>query len=181
MRRDPWRIPPRQHHPVRVDWSVNLGGAGSRIAPGMSPAKYSFDVGAGADCTNDFVVFGLNLAGGSGQATILAYNNLYTEPGGTGFCSGTGPSVEWAYNTGGAINTSPVLSLDGTKVAWVAGTNPPVFHVLTIGTIGSNGTSATSPAVPGAGNDAVDVTVPFGSVGDTRSQFSWTIRPMSPT
>lgn len=169
MRRDPWRMPRRQHRGVRVDWSVNLGGAGSRIAPGMSPAKYSFDVGAGADCTNDFVVFGLDLAGGSGQATILAYNNLYTEPGGTGFCSGTRPSVEWAYNTGGAINTSPVLSLDGTKVAWVASANPPVFHVLTIGTIGSNGTSATSPVVPGAGNNAVDTAISFGSVGDTQS------------
>jgi hypothetical protein len=169
MRRDPWRRPRRQPHPIRVDWSVNLGGAGSAIAPGMSPAKYSFDIGAGADCTNDFVVFGLNLAGGSGQATILAYNNLYTEPLGTGFCSGTGPSVKWAYNTGGAINTSPVLSLDGTKVAWVASANPPVFHVLTIGTIGSNGASATSPVVPGVGNNAVDTAISFGGVGDTRS------------
>jgi len=80
MRRDPWRRPRRQPHPIRVDWSVNLGGAGSGIAPGMSPAKYSFDVGAGADCTNDFVVFGLNLAGGSGQATILAYINLMPSP-----------------------------------------------------------------------------------------------------
>jgi hypothetical protein len=152
-----------------VDWSVNLGGAGSSIAPGMSPAKYSFDINAGPDCTSDFVVFGLNLAGGSSQATILAYNNLYTEPGGTGFCAGIGPSVKWAYNTGGAINTSPVLSPDGTKVAWVASANPPVFHVLTIGTIGSNGTSATSPDVPGVGNNALDPAVSFGSMSDTRS------------
>jgi hypothetical protein len=169
MRRNPRRGPLRPHRRVRVDWSVNLGGAGSSIAPGMSPAKYSFDINAGPDCNGDFVAFGLNVAGSSGQATILAYNNLYTEPGGTGFCPGTGPSVKWAYNTGGAINTSPVLSLDGTKVAWVASANPPVFHVLTIGTIGSNGTSAISPDVPGVGNDALDRAISFGSLGDTRS------------
>ena len=169
MRRTPSPRPVRRRHAARVDWSVNLGGAGSSIAPGMSPAKYSFDINSGPDCNSDFVVFGLNLAGGISQATILAYNNLYTEPGGTGFCAGTGPSIKWAYNTGGAINTSPVLSPDGTKVAWVASANPPVFHVLTIGTIGSNGTSAISPDVPGVGNNALDTAISFGSLGDTRS------------
>lgn len=153
----------------RVDWSVNLGGAGSAIAPGMYPAKYSFNVNAAPDCTNDFVVFALHVAGASNQATIVGYSNLYTEPGGTGFCPGTGPTVKWAYNTGGAINTSPTLSLDGRKVAWVASANPPVLHVLTIGTTGSNGTSVTSPAVAGTGNNAVDTEIAYGSVGDTRS------------
>src|SRR5579864_7873807 len=109
----------------RVDWSVNLGGAGSTLAPGVYPAKYSFDVNATPDCTKDYVVFALNVAGSASQATIVAYNNLYTDPGGTGFCPGTGPTVKWAYNTGGAINTSPTLSLDGAKVAWVASANPP--------------------------------------------------------
>jgi hypothetical protein len=52
---------------------------------------------------------------------------------------------------------------------WVASANPPVFHVLTIGTTGGNGTSATSPVVPGTGNNAVDTAISFGSVGDTRS------------
>ena len=73
-----------------MDWSVNLGGAASTIAPGMYPAKYGFRVDAPPDCTNDFVVFALNVAGSSSQATIVGYNNLYTEPGGTGFCPGTG-------------------------------------------------------------------------------------------
>jgi len=152
-----------------VDWSVNLGGAGSSTAPDVYPAKYSFDVNAAPDCTNDYVVFVLNVAGANNQATIVGYNNLYTEPGGTGFCAGTGPSVMWAYNTGGAISTSPSLSLEGTKVAWVTNANPPVLHVLTIGTTGDNGTSVTSPAVAGTGNNAVDTAIPYGSAGDTRS------------
>jgi len=153
----------------KADWSVSLGGAGSVLAPGVYPAKYSFNVNAAPDCTNDYVVFALNVAGSASQATIVAYNNLYTEPGGTGYCAGTGPTVKWAYNTGGAINTSPVLSLDGSKVAWVASANPPVLNVLTIGTTGSNGTSVTAPAVAGTGNNAVDTAISYGSVGDTRS------------
>lgn len=153
----------------RLDWSVNLGGAASTLAPGTYPAKYSFNVNAAPSCTNDYVVFALNVAASSTQATIVAYNNLYTEPGGTGFCPGTGPTVMWAYNTGGAINTSPTLSIDGKKVAWVASANPPVLHVLTIGTTGSNGTSVTNPAVAGTGNNAVDTALSYGSAGDTRS------------
>lgn len=154
-----------------VDWSVNLGAAASVIAPGMFPAKYTFNVNAAPDCTNDFVVFALNVAGSATQATIVAYNNLYTEPGGTGFCPGTGPTVKWAYNTGGAITTSPALSLAGDKVAWVSSANPPVLHVLTIGTTGSNGASVTSPAVAGTGNNAVDTTLSYGLAGNTRSSI----------
>lgn len=159
----------------RVDWSVSLGATTSRLAAGAFPAKYTFDINASPSCTNDFVVFALDIAGSAGQATLVAYNNLYTEPGGTGFCAGTGPTVKWAYNTGGAINTSPVLSLNGRKVAWVANANPPVLHVLTIGTTGNNGSSVTAPA-PGFGgltNNATDTTFtfPVGSLGDTRSSL----------
>jgi hypothetical protein len=150
----------------RVDWSVTIAGP---IAPGMFPAKYTFDVNATPSCNNDFVVFALNVNGSSTVANIIAYNNLYTEPGGTGLCPGTGPTVMWAYNVGSAITTSPVLSLDGRKVAWAANSAPPVFHVLTIGTTGNNGTAPTLPAVPGVGNNAVDTAIPYGSVGNTRS------------
>jgi len=159
----------RTHRRKRVDWSVTLGGSGSFLAAGVYPAKYSFDVNAAPDCTNDYTVFALNVAGSASQATVVAYNNLYTNSSGTGFCPGTGPTVKWAYNTGGAINTSPVLSLDGKKVAWVASANPPVLHVLTIGTTGNNGTSVTAPAIPGTSNNAVDLQISYGSVGDTRS------------
>lgn len=158
----------------RVDWSVSLGTARSRLAAGMFPAKYTFDINASPSCSNDFAVFALNIVGSAGQATIVAYNNLYsgTTPA-TGICGSGLPTVKWAYNTSGAINTSPVLSLDGKKVAWVASANPPVLHVLTIGTTGNNGTAATSPApgIGGLNNNAVDTTLTFGSVGDTRSSL----------
>ena len=44
---------------------------------------------------------------------MVAYDNLYAG------CSGTKPSVYWAYNTGGQILTSPVISADGKQVAFV--------------------------------------------------------------
>ena len=117
------------------DWSVNF--AAGRISPDMFPAKFSFDPAATPDCVNDFVVFGLSAAGTTGgHPNLVAFNNLYVNNTGTGFCSGTAPNVLFAYNittgVGGKIVTSPILSLDGTKVAFVEslGTSA-VFHVLT--------------------------------------------------
>jgi hypothetical protein len=61
--------------------------------------------------------------GANGRATIMAFNNLYT-----GGCTAPTPQVYWAYTTGnpstlpnGAASavTSPVISLDGSQVAFV--------------------------------------------------------------
>jgi hypothetical protein len=153
---------PRAENQKRIDWSVTLGATGSRVARGMFPAKYSFDPTLPPDCVNDFAAFPTSLAGSATQATIVAFNNLYSSQNGgapSGICGINGPSVKWAYNTGGAIQNSPVLSLDGKKIAWVESLTAGILHVLTIGTTGANGTSVTAPAVPGAGNNAAEVTV----------------------
>jgi hypothetical protein len=122
----------------RRDWNVSpLGG---RLSPSMFPAKFSFDAGAPPDCTNDYVVFGLASTGVTGgRANLVAFNNLYVNSTGTGFCSGTAPTVLFAYNittvTGGNISISPILSLDGKKIGFVEsvpGTSRrAIFHVLT--------------------------------------------------
>jgi hypothetical protein len=93
-------------------WSEDLG-SGASVGAGNFPAKYSFQI-TSASCANDYVVFTTGLAGSTSQASIVAYNNLYS----TG-CTGTVPSVYWAYNTGGPILTSPAISGDGTQVAFV--------------------------------------------------------------
>jgi hypothetical protein len=100
------------------DWSFNLGSSAS-VGEGRFPAKYSFDSTV-ATCISatipDFVVFPTNLAGLSGaggQATIAALSNLYAGCGGTKV-----PAQYWGYNTGGIVNTSPVISLDGTQIAF---------------------------------------------------------------
>lgn len=142
-----------------VDWSTSLGAANSIIPRAKYPAKYSFDINAPPSCANDFVIFETGRNGNAGQATLVGFNNLYSTQGSVGgFCNQNGPSVKWAYNTGSVIMTSPVISLDGTKVAFVSRL-PGTVHVLTLGTTGANGTSAIAPAVAGTGNNAVDVRV----------------------
>jgi len=114
------------------DWNVNF--VRGRVADNMYPAKYTYDPGAPPDCTNDFVVFGLNVVGAKGkQANLVAFNNLYSGPG--GIC-GAAPTVLFAYDvstqSGGKINLSPIISLDGTKIAFVeSATGQSIFHVLT--------------------------------------------------
>ena len=134
------------------DWNVSL--LGGRLSQFRFPAKFSFDPAAAADCTNDYVVFGLNTASTGTQANLVAFNNLYVDNTGTGACTGTAPNVLFGYDTttvpGGKIVTSPILSLDGKKIGFVesvpanAGlgiTASAIFHVLTWtagqGTIGA--------------------------------------------
>ena len=125
-----------------ADWSVNFGTA-ARVAPGMYPAKWNSDPNLPitmANCTTDYVIFGLNVVGVTGgQANMVALNNLYSGTG--GLCNGNQPRILFSYNVStvanGKVVTSPVLSLDGKKVAFletvnVTGTHTTIFHVLNI-------------------------------------------------
>ncbi len=124
---------PLASKPAR-DWSLALGTG--TVALGMSPAKFNFDVTAAitsANCTSDFVVYGLDVTGSSTQANLVGVNNLYSGVSPAGLC-GLAPTVNWAYNTstiGGGITTSPILSIDGTQVAFIESTGSnSVLHVL---------------------------------------------------
>ena len=101
----------RLHSDLNADWSEVMG-AGATVGAGQYPAKFSFSATTDS-CANDFVVFNTSLAGATGQASIIAYNNLYVG------CPGTPPSVYWAYDTGGTISTSVTFSLDGNQLAFV--------------------------------------------------------------
>ncbi len=131
---------------LKIDWSVSLG-TGS-VAPNMFPAKYSFDINAAASCANDFVLFGLNVAGAAGQANLVGLNQLYRGVG--GLCGGGSAAVNWAYNastSGGSVKTSPAISLDGKRIAYVESTaGSAIFHVLAWKA--GEGTSATVAATP---------------------------------
>ena len=63
----------------------------------MFPAKYSFDINATpiASCATDFVVYGLNVAGGGGQSNLIGITNLYS---GAADSAALNPTVNWAYN-----------------------------------------------------------------------------------
>jgi hypothetical protein len=110
----------------------------------MYPAKFGFDVTAAPSCANDYVVFPIATNGSSTQPNLVAFNNLYSgTAGGNGICNrtpsgtdtGVAATVFWSYNVngiGGAVPTSPTLSLDGTKVAFVESAAGQLahFHVL---------------------------------------------------
>ena len=138
--------------------------------------------------------FGTVTAGGNGtQANIVGFNNLYSGSG-TPFCTGkTFPTFTFSYASGYAgVSTSPVISLDGTKIAYIE--NGPsaglILHVLTIGTGTEHGTctnsgttlptcatGTTGPVIPGStsGSTATDFMLPLSLpafntvVSDTRS------------
>jgi hypothetical protein len=145
--RDPRRpITPRSHG-LKADWSIPLGNG--IVAPNMFPAKYSFDINATPSCTSDYVVFGLNVAGATpGQANLVGVTNLYS--GSNPRLCGANPTVNWAYNgstAGGAVLTSPVISLDGLRIAYVeSAAATTVFHVLTWRA--GQGTAATTAVTP---------------------------------
>ena len=139
------RFPERTPANIHPDWSINLGSTGT--ADGMYPAKYTFDPTVTPSCTNDFVVFPIAANGSTTQANIVAFNNLYSGTAGSnGFCNRTGvvlndnktsATVMWSYNVhaiaaGAAVPTSPSISLDGKKVAFVESATGSAahFHVL---------------------------------------------------
>jgi hypothetical protein len=127
--------------------------------------------------------WGAVTAGKNGsQANIVGLNNLYSGSG-SPFCTGhTYPTFMFSYAAGvGAVSTSPVLSLDGRKVAFIESDLGPsigtILHVLTLGTgteLGScsnSGTAAptcaTAPVIPGStpGSNATDYMLPLDLLG----------------
>ena len=156
------RAPRRPILPARrmkIDWSIPLG-AGI-VAPNMFPAKYSFDINATPSCPGDYVVFGLNVAGATpGQANLVGVNNLYS--GANPRLCAANPTVTWAYNgstAGGAVLTSPVISLDGKRIAYVeSAAGATVFHVLALkATEGTAATVAVTPTLNGSCTGTVAV------------------------
>jgi hypothetical protein len=132
---------------IQRDWNINLGTTGT--ANSMYPAKYTFNPSSTPSCTADFVVFPVSANGSTTQANIVSLTKLYSGStatnGSNGFCNrtatgnddGNEATVMWSYNVhaitaGGAVPTSPAISLDGTKVAFVesATGNAAHFHVL---------------------------------------------------
>jgi hypothetical protein len=139
--RFPVRLPPR----VRSAglWGQSLG-AGANVGPVNFPAKFSFDSEV-ANCdsatTPDFVVYSTGLNGSGTQASLIAYDNLYSG------CSGTVPLVYWVYDTGGQILSSPVLSLDGTQLAF-AQTTGGIGSLVLLKWAPSSTETVASPGVP---------------------------------
>jgi len=138
-----WHHPPHPRQTLKRDWSVSLG-PNATVGAGNYPAKFSFDVttaNCGSAAQPDFVVYNTNVAGSSTQASIVAYDNLYTG------CGGTVPTAYWSYNTGGSLVTSVVLSLDGSQIAFIqtAGGTTTANLVLLKWKASTDGATSTTP------------------------------------
>jgi hypothetical protein len=189
--------PEGRHHrrrratPIHRDWGVPLG-AGATMGAGMFPAKFSFDINATANCasatTPDYVVFNTGLASTSTQASIVAFDNLYS--GCSGFVSA--PTNYWAYKITGTGDscitcttlTSPVLSLDGSQIAFVGSSSTGSFlYILkwkagegTVGSPAQPTTSTTSAStyvtcrnLTGGAATSCLLSLPLGSGNNTNS------------
>ncbi len=131
------------------------------------------------------------------QANLIGLNNLYAGSG-SPFCAGyTYPTFTFSYAAGeGPVNTSPVLSLDGQKIAFIENDdveeNYPIgtiLHVLTLGTGKEYGsctnsgtaapTCATAAVVPGStpGSNATDYMLPLELAASLTPTFDYYSSP----
>jgi hypothetical protein len=146
------------HGRLKKDWSEGLtatngtaGAAGATTGLGEFPATYEATLGT-PSCTNDFAIYNTGLAGSISQASIIAYNNLYTT--GTPICSPS-PQVYWAFNTGGTIVNSiafyaqALQNQTGTQLYFVQTVSGVANLVLLQWSAGS-GTAINTPAAPNA-------------------------------
>ncbi len=96
-------LPNRGPSDLQSDWNITLGSGAT--AAGQFPAKFSFDTTVTPSCTDDFVVFPVNVDGTATQPNLVAFRNLYTgTAGGNGICnravSGTDAGTSAPPSTG---------------------------------------------------------------------------------
>ena len=150
---------------LQRDWSETEGNNGT-VGLGHFPATFT---GTSTSCSADFAVYNTGLAGSSTQATIMAFNQLYSG------CTFR-PSIYWEYNTGGTAITSVTLSLDGTQVAFVQMDSAAMHADLVLlkwappgGTITAPTTLASNSSYPNCTAPCMLVIALSGSPSDTNS------------
>src|ERR1022692_280199 len=134
---------PAKNGHLNGDWSQDIG-SGATVGATDFPAKYSFNLkqaNCGSAPQPDFAVYTTGIFGSS-QASIVAYDNLYSG------CGGTVPTVYWAYSTGAKTLTSPVFSRDGTQIAFVQSNSLSHGVLVLLKWAASTTETVTSPATP---------------------------------
>jgi len=120
------------------DWSVSMGTGTSGTAD-VFPAKFGFAQASNnttAACS-DYAVFPTTVAGSTTVPNIIAYDNLYAGTG-TLDCTSADPSTFWqvSVHTGtatyGSVTTSPVLSIDGSEVAFIESIGTSAYLVVVL-------------------------------------------------
>lgn len=171
-----WRIPSirprRAKEKIGRDWAVSLGAGG--VAPGMSPAKYSFDVNAAPSCASDFVVFPINASTGNTRTSVVG--SFTGEPG-----SGTTTSItvtptgaaattltltsSTASNTGLNFEISGTTATDATNLAAAINRNLSDIALNRIVAVASGDTVTVYALTPGTRVKLTDT--------NTLANFAW--------
>jgi hypothetical protein len=184
-------IKPSRNKNSKVDWSVSLGPTAG-MAIGESPAVYTYNYAtpscsaltAAPPVVGDFIVYTINAVPSTavpGQANLVGLTNLYTAGDGTGFCSGTGPSFLFSYAIGtGGSPLSPVLSLDGTRVAWIENRTATDSYLHITTWVANQGISATDPATGVTGTFSNGTCTPAGSSCDDAIEYTNATYPGCP-
>jgi hypothetical protein len=172
-------IPPVNKH-SNVDWSVSLGPTAG-LSFGETPSVYTYNYTSPSCSTltatppvvGDFAVYTINATPAAGtQANLVGLTNLYSTGAGTGFCSGTGPSFLFSYAIGsGGSPLSPVLSLDGSKVAWIENRTSTSSYLHITNWVANDGGTAVSPIVP-TGTFSSGVCTPAGTSCDDAIEYT---------
>ena len=158
---------------IKKDWTQGI--TSGQVQPNTFPAKYGPSL-TSASCANDFVVYPTGTAGTATTASIVAYNNLYV---GTGACEATNPTVYWAYNTGATVTNSPIISQDGTQVAFIQVSGSTASLVLLKGKANTTGRTVTGSLSASSPN--VTITSGTYTQADVGAQISGTNIPAGDT
>jgi len=171
VRRQPKR-PTRSRQQIERDWAVSLGAGG--VAPGMSPAKYTFDVNATPSCTADFAVFPINGSTGNTRAKVAGTFTAAPTAGQTTAITITptgGAAVTLTLtasagsNTGLNFQTSGTVATDAANLAVGINRNLSSTALDRVVAVASAGTVTVYSLTPGTRATLTDA--------NTLSNFSW--------
>lgn len=149
------------------DWAFSAGSTGG-VPLNQQPWIFVKTPGT-PSCANDYAVWSLAASPSAGtQANLAAFYNLYTGSA-SSYCpnsinqappttNASGPSVLFAYAVGSTvIQTSPVASLDGTKIAVVEQGPPAKLHIITWSKQSGSPTNVTTNSIAPPSEVVIDV------------------------
>ena len=129
---------------LSTTWTNTALTGSTGINPNTYPAKYNQGYAGEAPSCSDYIVYPTGVTGSSSQAEVIGYTNLYK----TTCTSNSGPTVAFAYNTGGATATlSPVISSDGKQIAYIQVSSGGVASLVLLRPSLTSGSTVTSPTL----------------------------------
>ena len=157
---------------METDWAVSLGAGG--VAPGMSPAKYTYDVTAAPSCTSDFAVFPVNASTGNTRANVVGTFTGEPLTGGTAAITIT-PTGKSAFtltltssstsNTGLNFLVSPTIATNAANLAAAINRNLSSSALDRIVAVALGAKVTVYTLTPGTGVTLTDA--------NTLTNFSW--------